>query len=148
MSSEFDLLLANLQKKLKKDTFEQGELFDDGSEEKDLFGSSDEYDEAYEIISAERESSHKLQQDIQRLEQEADEHNLRIGTFNKLFWLLVGWLVVTILVVIVSGIGFPTDESPLVFYLSDNVLMMLLGTTTFNVVGIFAIAANWLFPKK
>lgn len=38
--------------------------------------------------------------------------------------------------------------SPSTFKMSDNVLMVLLGTTTANVIGLFAIVMNYLFPKK
>lgn len=38
--------------------------------------------------------------------------------------------------------------SPYTFKMSDNVLMVLLGTTTVNVIGLFAIVMNYLFPKK
>ena len=38
--------------------------------------------------------------------------------------------------------------SPSTFNMSDNVLMVLLGTTTINVIGLFAIVMNYLFPKK
>ena len=38
--------------------------------------------------------------------------------------------------------------SPSSFQMSDGVLMTLLGTTTVNVIGLFAIVMNYLFPKK
>ena len=38
--------------------------------------------------------------------------------------------------------------TPADFNMSDNVLMVLLGTTTVNVIGLFAIVMNYLFPKK
>ena len=38
--------------------------------------------------------------------------------------------------------------SPSSFEMSDDVLMVLLGTTTVNVIGLFAIVMNYLFPKK
>lgn len=34
------------------------------------------------------------------------------------------------------------------FALPDSVLMLLLGTTTANVIGLFIIVANYLFPKN
>ena len=34
------------------------------------------------------------------------------------------------------------------FFLSDSVLMMLLGTTTANVISLLVIVANYLFPKN
>jgi hypothetical protein len=38
--------------------------------------------------------------------------------------------------------------SPSTFQMSDGVLITLLGTTTVNVIGLFAIVMNYLFPKK
>lgn len=38
--------------------------------------------------------------------------------------------------------------SPSTFKMGDSVLMVLLGTTTANVIGLFAIVMNYLFPKK
>ena len=38
--------------------------------------------------------------------------------------------------------------SPSTFQMSDTVLITLLGTTTINVIGLFAIVMNYLFPKK
>jgi hypothetical protein len=37
---------------------------------------------------------------------------------------------------------------PAKFNMSDSVLITLLGTTTINVIGLFAIVMNYLFPKK
>ena len=34
------------------------------------------------------------------------------------------------------------------FQLSDSVLIVILGTTTTNVLGIFYFVANYLFPKR
>ena len=38
--------------------------------------------------------------------------------------------------------------SPSSFYVSDSVLITLLGTTTATVISLFAIVVNYLFPKK
>jgi hypothetical protein len=38
--------------------------------------------------------------------------------------------------------------SPSTFQMSDSALITLLGTTTINVIGLFAIVMNYLFPKK
>lgn len=142
MSSEnnfFDALKKEIEKQLQHN---QGELFDkDGIEEKDLFGSNDEYDEAQEVISTSRKENQGLKEANQKLQQAADEHKLRIKTFDKLFILIVCWLAVTMSIIIRSG----GEEH---FNLSDAVLITLLSTTTLNVLGIFAIAAKWLFPKK
>ena len=40
--------------------------------------------------------------------------------------------------------GFPCIS----FKLSDTVLATLIGSTTASVLGLFAIVANYLFPKR
>ncbi len=118
---------------------------EDSNEEDDLFGYYDNYDDFQSEINKQRRENQKLQQ-------EADEHELRINTFNKLFWLMVAFIFVALGIVVCSGLLPLLDtKGQLVgyqFYLSDEVLMTLLGTTMFNVIGVFAIAAKWLFPKK
>jgi hypothetical protein len=60
---------------------------------------------------------------------------------NKIFCLIVCWLVAIGAVLLLSGFhayGFDLDT---------NVLLALIGGTTLNVLGIFTIVANFLFPK-
>ena len=61
---------------------------------------------------------------------------------NKIFNLVVGWLVGMGVVLLLSGfrcLGFDLDT---------KVLLALIGGTTLNVLGIFTIVANFLFPKN
>ena len=74
-------------------------------------------------------------------EQLKDVHELRKEYIPKLFWLTVGWLA--FVVVIVWHVAEDRD-----FYLSDNILIALITSTTVNVIGIFVIAARWLFPHR
>lgn len=134
--------LVKLQEELAKTNNKQGSLFDDeGMAEKDLFGKYDDYDEAQDEIT-------KLRKANQELGQKADEHKLRISSFKKLFWLMVAWLVACFIVVVLSGLSFQVYGIYVGLVLSDSVLIALLGSTTINVLGIFAIAAKWLFPKQ
>lgn len=57
-----------------------------------------------------------------------------------LFALSVVWLVCIAIILVLVGLKI------LVF--SDNVLMVLIGTTTANVLGLFYIVTRWLFPEK
>lgn len=59
-----------------------------------------------------------------------------------LFWVLVGWLAFIVLTVLAHG----SPSCP--FVLSDSVMIALLTTSTATVVGVFAIVARSLFPKK
>jgi hypothetical protein len=70
-----------------------------------------------------------------------DVHELRKEYIPRLFGLTCVWLVVvTVFLWRVAG-GWN-------FYLSDNVLIALITSTTINVIGIFLIAARWLFPTQ
>lgn len=61
---------------------------------------------------------------------------------NKIFKLVVFWLIGVVAVILLSGFG------PFGFLLDDKVLLALIGGTTLNVLGIFTIVANFLFPKN
>ena len=61
---------------------------------------------------------------------------------NRLFGLVVVWLIVIGLVILLHGFTF------IPFELSVAVLTTLIGSTTVSVLGLFAIVANYLFPKR
>lgn len=61
---------------------------------------------------------------------------------NLIYRLVVGWLVVVGLILGWSGC------ERVAYKLSDQVLITLISGTTINVLGLFAIVANYLFPKK
>lgn len=61
---------------------------------------------------------------------------------NKIFFLVVGWLVALGLVVLLAGWRLGGFE------LDSKVLLALIGGTTLNVLGIFTIVTNFLFPKN
>jgi uncharacterized ion transporter superfamily protein YfcC len=87
----------------------------------------------------------RLQLENTRLADENEElkdvHELRKEYVPNLFVLTVVWLAAVIVIV------WRVAEGPH-FYLSDNVLIALITSTTVNVIGIFVIAARWLFPHK
>lgn len=59
-----------------------------------------------------------------------------------IFRFLVWYMAFVGFVLVLSGITVNH------FFLSENVLLMLLGTTTANVIGIFIVVAKYLFPSK
>lgn len=59
--------------------------------------------------------------------------------------MVVVWLVAIGAFVFLQGVG---KVGPLEFNLSIGVMLMLIGTTTISVIGIFIIVANYLFPKR
>lgn len=81
----------------------------------------------------------RLQAKIADLDQDRDQ---RRTYANRLFWLVAVWLVVIGLIVLLHGF------SHVPFTLSGAVLTTLIGSTTVSVLGLFAIVANYLFPKR
>jgi hypothetical protein len=69
-------------------------------------------------------------------------HDLRTYYTGRLFWLAVGWLLVVVIFVALSGFRF------MGFYLSDTVLVAFITSTTLNVIGLFLVAARWLYPHS
>ena len=58
----------------------------------------------------------------------------------RIFWFVALWVLSLMLLLLAQGLDL--------LVLSDKVLMTLIGGTTANVLGLFAIVANYLFPKK
>lgn len=55
---------------------------------------------------------------------------------RKTFWLIVAWLSCVVILLAFNSLWFR---------LSDSVLLMLLGTTTINIIGLAAIVLNGYF---
>ena len=60
----------------------------------------------------------------------------RSALAHRTFWLIVGWLVSVVIILMYN------TES---FFLSDKVLFMLLGTTTINVLGLAFVVLKGYF---
>ena len=83
-------------------------------------------------------ANERLEDENERLR---DVPELRKEYIPRLFVLTCVWLiVVTVFLWRVAG---GRD-----FYLYDKVLIALITSTTINVIGIFLIAARWLFPTQ
>lgn len=81
---------------------------------------------------------------------------------NRLYWLMVGWMVVVLGIILLTGLKHPElrkDETgafvPLHWYdwfvafdLPEGVLLALIGGTTANVIGLFLVVARYLFPRR
>ena len=81
----------------------------------------------------------RLRAEIADLVQDRDQ---RKTYGNRLFRLVVVWLSVNGLILLMHGFSF------IPFELSVAVLTTLIGSTTASVLGLFAIVANYLFPKR
>jgi hypothetical protein len=67
-------------------------------------------------------------------------HYVRLGLLSALFLLVILWLISIGFLLLFSGFG-----SLISFHLSDKVIMTYIGATTVSVLGLFHIAAKWLF---
>lgn len=76
-----------------------------------------------------------------------NEHWLRVKGFRSLFWMTVGWLTGVFVLLLLQGFAGGRPDAPW-FRLSDRVTLAVLGVTTANVLGVFLVAANYLFPRK
>jgi hypothetical protein len=74
--------------------------------------------------------------------------NQRRDYASKLFNLITCWLVFVGLVLMAASGNVVTPCYTLGLKISDPVLIALLTTTTFNVLGLFVIVAKGLFPSK
>lgn len=61
---------------------------------------------------------------------------------DRIFCLIKWWLVAILTILVLHGFAEKTG-----FKLSDKVLITLIGGTTINVLGIFAIVANYIFYR-
>ncbi|MFI8127118.1 hypothetical protein [Acinetobacter sp. ABJ-A23_2] len=111
-----------------------------GVEEENAFkkGDYDDYQKRYiEIV-------------LDNLEKEAE---LRKREFKKLSYIAIGWTLTIILITIIQGFGtfplqfFTNTFSYLKFNLSNQAYVALVTTTTATILGLYTIAAYWLYRK-
>ena len=81
----------------------------------------------------------RLNEEVESIKQDRKERKIYA---SKTFDFLCVYMMCVGLLLFMSG---STTAS---FQLSDSVLIVILGTTTTNVLGIFYFVANYLFPKR
>lgn len=75
-----------------------------------------------------------------------DIHLARLIGLCLLFLLVVGWLGIILLFVLLGAMSWPPgSSSATLLKFTDTVILALIGSTTVNVVGLFIIAAKWLY---
>lgn len=95
----------------------------------------------------------KLEDLTQQLTERKDLHELRKRHARSLFRLTLGWVGVVWLVILLQGFNqWPTpfpwgNYIHLPFKLSDTVIIAFMTTTTATVLGLYGIAAYWLYGK-
>ena len=85
----------------------------------------------------------KLEQQIRHIEA---EHTARLKLLRSLARLIHGWLTFVASLLLLQGFLGTSECVP--FKMSDQVMLAVLGVTTVNVLGVFLVAANYLFPKE
>jgi len=107
-------------------------------EEKVLQGlSSEKQEENQELTARERLELAEKAQDIKDRKQDRGE---REKYASRVYWLIVCWLIALAGILLLQG----SENS---FSLRENVVLALIGGTTANVLGIFIVVINYLFPK-
>jgi len=86
----------------------------------------------------------KLGEELKGLKQDRDE---RKSYASKLYWLVLVWLAIILLIVLFQGL-YAVPGTPLIFKLSDWVLITLITTTTANVAAFFLVVVRYLFRPK
>ncbi len=81
----------------------------------------------------------KLNYETEQLELEKKKFDLASSTYKKIFYAICIYIILVLL--LLAG-----NKS--YFNLTDAVLIALLTTTTANIIGVLAIASNWLYSSK
>lgn len=82
----------------------------------------------------------------------AQIHGMRISHSNSLLLLAIVWIFVIFVVILLQGFGqwftpIPNGYKYLDFELSDTLLITFITSTTGTVLGLYGIAAYWLYGK-
>ena len=118
------------------------ELLDDiqpecGNREKDDLAKDEQ--KAFRAKGQEEHEKQKKELELKSLQQDIDE---RKGYATKIFFLVCVWLATVLLIVAASGCEF------IRLTVSDTVLVALISGVSVNIIALFAIVANYLFPKR
>ena len=85
---------------------------------------------------------HQIEALQQQLNESRSTQSLREKYLPRIFCLICFWLILITIFLVVCGWRLWK------FYLPDNVMIALITSTTIGVLGLFGIAAKWLFPNK
>lgn len=98
-------------------------------------------DNKISLMSNEQDLSESLepQKEKQELKHENSKHNLAVGIYKKLFWVICTY-VFLMLLLLIGNTNY--------FKLENSVLITLLSTTTANILGVFYIASKWLYETR
>ena len=104
--------------------------------------------DAVNVITNEHITQEDTEKSIKKHESE------RAGLYNKHYAeyantipkIVIWYLCFVGFILFLNGVGFSCHQFK--FYLSDSVIITLLGTTTINILGLMYIVAKHLFPNS
>lgn len=64
---------------------------------------------------------------------------------SKIFFMVVGWLIIILAIIILGGIETNNGR---ILKISDTVILALIGSTTINITTFFVIVTKYLFPSN
>jgi len=102
-----------------------------------ISNSSNDYGDVTEPTSA---VGNQIQ--LEDLNNRIQNRKLRLKFSYKIYNLMICYLAYVAVIIYLNAV----EEVPL--YISDNVIITMLGTTTATVVGLFYVVANYFFPKN
>jgi hypothetical protein len=98
---------------------------------------------------------HKLKELKQSNRERKQLHRLRKRHAHRLFWVAVAWIGLVWMIVLLQGFKgwfFPIPQflewARLPFNLSNTVIVAFMTSTTTTVLGLYGIAAYWLYKAK
>lgn len=115
--------------------------------QKENFGDEDEIEYGYKGIDIQikKEQLRRIELENNAIEGEnkgdAQDREQRKDFAERIFQFVCNYMIFVFMVLFLKAI---TPR----FYLSDNVIITLLGTTTANVIGILIIVVTYLFSRK
>jgi hypothetical protein len=130
---------------------------DQGADEKSDEGSDVDPSEDLDQIKRRREKQ-RADRELQDAHHDGDLHGIRKAHARYLLGITVAWLLLVWFVTMLQGFGqwfltiFAPDGSKgehyLSFKLSDTVMVAFITSTTATVLGLYGIAAYWLYGKR
>ncbi len=104
-------------------------------------------------IAGEIQAFENNEDQAQKRQHANDIHDLRMSHSRLLLGLALVWIFVILVVVLLQGFGrwftpFTEGFEHLPFKLSDTVVIAFITSTTATVLGLYGIAAYWLYGKS
>lgn len=106
----------------------------------EFFGSTQSAPVSIDNVLSDNEKSLSLAQKREDYLSKKQDREQRKRFAMWIFCFMCGYMAVALLIVFLCGFGL--------MYLSDSVLMVMIGTTLADVIGVFNFVARYLFPQS